>query len=131
MRVAHISGHWDLTEDEFQVYYVERIIEALNKGDRFVMGDCPGCDDLAQFFLIGKKFIADYRDQIENSIVYSMYSKPKINHGFRTVYGLRTADRCDEAMTLSSDYDIAWVRPGKENSNTAKNLKRRESLRTE
>jgi hypothetical protein len=28
-------------------------------------------------------------------------------------------------MTLASDFDIAWVRPGKEDSHTAKNIKRR------
>lgn len=30
-------------------------------------------------------------------------------------------------MTAVSDYDIAWVRPGRENSGTAKNLLRRKN----
>ena len=34
-------------------------------------------------------------------------------------------DACDKVMTCNSDFDVAWVRPGKENSYTANNIRRR------
>ena len=37
-------------------------------------------------------------------------------------------DECDEWMTYNSDFDIAWIRPGRENSHTALNIKRRYGL---
>ena len=36
-----------------------------------------------------------------------------------------TYDECDASMTRDSDFDIAWIRPGKEDSHTAMNIKRR------
>lgn len=37
-------------------------------------------------------------------------------------------DECDAAMTEDSDFDIAWIRPGKEDSHTADNIRRRYGL---
>jgi hypothetical protein len=37
----------------------------------------------------------------------------------------KTDESRDACMTADSHFDIAWKRPGKENSGTAKNLKRR------
>jgi hypothetical protein len=34
-------------------------------------------------------------------------------------------DECDAMMTKASDFDIAWIRPGREDSHTAMNIKRR------
>jgi len=39
--------------------------------------------------------------------------------------GFTTDDERDAAMTMASDADIAWVRPGRKKSGTAKNLARR------
>lgn len=54
-----------------------------------------------------------------------MFIVPKL-YGFKTVGGFESDRVRDEAMTAASDADIAWVRPGREKSGTAKNLKRRE-----
>ena len=40
-------------------------------------------------------------------------------------YEMSDYDACDKVMTCNSDFDVAWVRPGKENSYTANNIKRR------
>jgi hypothetical protein len=37
-------------------------------------------------------------------------------------------DECDASMTKHSNFDIAWIRPGREDSHTAKNIKRRYNL---
>ena len=66
--VAFVSGHLDLTDEEFARHYVPLIADAVARGWRFVVGD---------------------------------------------------------AMTAASSRDIAWVRPGRERSGTARNLRRR------
>ena len=40
-------------------------------------------------------------------------------------YKCETYDECDRTMTEYSDFDIAWIRPGREDSHTAMNIKRR------
>ena len=43
-------------------------------------------------------------------------------------YKCNTFEDCDVTMTCNSDFDIAWIRSGKEDSYTAKNIKRRYNL---
>ena len=58
--------------------------------------------------------------------VYHMFESPRNNYGgYTTVGGFNSDSEGDEAMTAVSDEDIAWVRPGREKSGTAKNLARR------
>jgi hypothetical protein len=40
----------------------------------------------------------------------------------------KSYDDCDASMTRHSNFDIAWIRPGREDSHTAKNIKRRYNL---
>jgi ribosomal protein S16 len=54
-----------------------------------------------------------------------MLAAPRNNTGFPTVGGFATDEERDEAMTLASDVDLAWVRQGRENSGTARNIARR------
>jgi hypothetical protein len=60
--------------------------------------------------------------------VYHMFQTPRNNvGGFILVGGYMSDEERDAALTAVSDYDIAWVRPGRENSGTAKNLQRRKN----
>ena len=118
MKTAFISGHLDLTSEEFLQHYRPLIDQALKNGDRFVVGDARGTDKMAQAYL--------HLKGAEAVFVYHMFESPRNNVGnFPTVGKYKSDDSRDSAMTLASDYDIAWVRPGRENSGTAKNLKRR------
>jgi len=56
-----------------------------------------------------------------------MFEKPRNNAGFMMRGGYTSDNSRDKAMTTESNADIAWVRPGREKSGTAKNLKRRKS----
>jgi hypothetical protein len=47
------------------------------------------------------------------------------NAGFKTIGGFESDEARDAQMTLDSDLDIAWVRPGRKKSGTQKNLDRR------
>jgi hypothetical protein len=117
MNVYHVSGHLDLTEEEFNKHYRDSILNAISEGSSFVIGDAAGADAMAQKFL--------FEHGITNVIVYHMFDKPRNNIGFKTIGGFTSDRERDEALTVASNDDIAWVRPGREKSGTAKNLTRR------
>lgn len=115
--VTHfISGHLTLSDAEFDQHYRPAIDAALARGDRFVVGDARGTDALAQHYLFGKTV---------DVTVYHLFTAPRNNAGFPTVGGFADDASRDAQMTADSDCDIAWVRPGRANSGTAKNLQRR------
>lgn len=133
-----ISGHLDLTLEEFDQHYTPRILAALAAyGDetRFVVGDAQGADALAQSFLRHRLFDTSVANGVGVSgqvVVYHMFTSPRNNvGGFPTRGGYRSDEERDMAMTLASDEDIAYVRPGRlgNNSGTERNIDRREQLR--
>lgn len=121
MKTAFISGHGDVSPEEFEEHYLPRLEEALKAGHSFVVGDFRGADQLAQWWLY---------DQGANVTVFHMFGRPRYFGGdlYKKVGGFLNDEARDAAMTNASDYDIAWVRPGKKKSCTAKNIKRRISL---
>lgn len=119
MPTYFISGHLDLTRAEFDEHYVPQIDAALAGDAKFVVGDARGADCLAQMYLSRRKASAR---------VFHMLEGPRNNSGFPTVGGFQDDGARDAAMTAASDADIAWVRPGREKSGTARNLQRRDSL---
>ena len=116
MIVYFVSGHRDVTEDEFWDKYVPKISLALEEECRFVVGDYQGVDAMAQVFL---------KMSGANVTVYHMFDLPRNNLGFPTEGGFENDEDRDAAMTVISDFDIAWVRDGKEKSGTAQNIQRR------
>ena len=118
-RVFFISGHRDITSDEFEEHYVsefKRLIDEIPEDELvFVVGDYYGVDEMAQ------KWLAEY-----NVTVYHMFDSPRTNAGNHPTVGGFTSDiERDTAMTNASEADIAWIRPGKESSGTAQNIERR------
>jgi len=137
-KTAFISGHVDIDNDTFLLYYKEKIDKAIRNGDNFILGNALGIDTFALEYLL--KNIEKDRITI---YYYSKFPIEKyekmdviIKKGF-TSY----TDR-DKNMTLNSDYDIAWVRSKEESqklygdkfdfkrkSGTELNLERRNKLR--
>lgn len=122
-----VSGHRDLTIEEFEEHYAP-LIETVLKEDiwaEFIVGDWEGCDTIFIEYMISKRAYPD--------IVVTCVENPRIKpfgedlfHYCRTYSKLcNTYDECDAFMTQESDFDIAWIRPGREDSHTAKNIKRR------
>ena len=128
-----ISGHIDINPDEFKTHYIHKIDEALSQQDGiFVIGDANGTDTLAQTYL---------KDKTDKVTIYHIKTSPLNNIGdFKTKGGYKNHNRKDTAMTLISDYDIAWVRPiedqkklygsnyKKRISGTERNIRRRSLL---
>lgn len=115
--VAFVSGHLDLSDEEFTAHYLPRIAEVAAQGGRFVVGDARGADLLFQRHALGLGLAVT---------VFHMFERPRHNVGdFPLVGGFPSDAARDAAMTAASTLDIAWVRPGRERSGTAKNLARR------
>ena len=128
MTTYFISGHLDLTPEEFSEHYAPKIDAGIEAKANFVVGDARGADALAQQYLHSKQ-LPPHTEAFPHRVkVYHMLDAPRFNAGFPTVGGFKSdADR-DMAMTFASYEDICWVRPGREKSGTAKNLKRRKSI---
>ncbi len=114
--IVFISGHLDLTREEFDAHYADRIDIALANDDSFVVGDARGADRLAARYLLGKT---------QRVTVYHMFNAPRNDVGFALKGGFASDEARDAQMTADSDFDIAWVRPGREKSGTQRNLDRR------
>lgn len=122
-----ISGHRDLTQEEFNEHYVPTLENILKKNPmaNFVVGDWEGCDTMALEWLISHRDYPDvyvyYVDEVRVT-----YCGEQLNNFYNVM--LRPCisyDECDSRMTQDSDFDVAWIRPGKEDSHTAMNIKRR------
>lgn len=119
MRAIFISGHLDMTAAEFEEHYASRLRALAADPDvSFIVGDAPGADVMAQECL---KALG-----ISRMTVYHMFVAPRHWCGIGTLKGGYASDKArDVAMTAESTEDLAWVRPGREKSGTAKNLLRR------
>lgn len=135
---AFISGHLDLTIQEFNQNYIPAIDAALLSGCSFVLGDAMGCDSIAQTYLLNK--ITDYKT--DRVTVYHMFDKPRNSLFHHHCGGFTTDEDRDAAMTHISDFDIAWFRSEqaqkeiygnkyrKRTSGTERNILRRQNIQT-
>ncbi|MDX2006045.1 MAG: hypothetical protein SFU83_12265 [Meiothermus sp.] len=112
-----ISGPLDLTQSEFDQHYKPAIdsVLAVCETEGFVVADASGTDTLAQQYLADKGAVV---------FVYHLLEAPRFNAGFPTKGGFTSDLERDAAMTLASDFEIAWVRPGREDLSTQQNLAR-------
>lgn len=120
MTTYFISGHLDLSAEEFGAHYAPAIDAALAKqGACFVVGDARGADARGQAYLAERASAAQVT-------VFHMLTAPRHNQGgFSTRGGFGSDAERDQALTAASERDIAWIRPGRERSGTARNLARR------
>lgn len=113
-----VSGHLDLTDAEFDAHYAPRLRAAMAAGAAIVVGDARGADAMTQAFCAAAGYT--------RVAVYHMFEGPRNNvGGHACVGGFGSDQERDSAMTGNTDEDIAWIRPGRERSGTAKNLMRR------
>lgn len=124
-----ISGHRDITQEEFEKNYgsiIKNIVDNNSLGTiRFIMGDYYGVDIMAQNYLIDTLNFPP--DRI---CVYHMFDKPKNIHPKieNRVGGFSNDEERDAAMTRDSHIDIAFVRDHLKLSGTAMNILRRNLL---
>ena len=125
-----ISGHRDITQEEFEKNYgsiIKNIVDNNSPGTiRFIMGDYYGVDIMAQNYLIDNLNFPP--DRI---CVYHMFDKPRNIHPKieNRVGGFFYDEERDAAMTRDSHIDIAFVRDHLKLSGTAMNILRRNLLK--
>ena len=118
--ITFISGHRKITQAEFEKHYASALYKTFENGDIFIVGDYYGVDHMAQ------KYLKSIGCPDERLRVYHMLEKPRCCESSYCVGGFKSDEERDAAMTEASKWDIAWVRPGKENSGTAQNIARRQ-----
>ena len=128
---AFISGHLDLTRDQFQQHYVARLDKAITDGHSFVVGNAIGADEMALRYLSSKGIHSDqvtvyFREAHPRKVDRTHLSIAELKAlGYnRICTGYRSYTHRDEAMTKASDYDIAWVRPDHETEALLKAMNR-------
>ena len=125
-----ISGHRDITQEEFEKNYgsiIKNIVDNNSPSTiRFIMGDYYGVDIMAQNYLIDNLNFPP--DRI---CVYHMFDKPRNIHPKieNRVGGFSNDEERDAAMTRDSHIDIAFVRDHLKLSGTAMNILRRNLLK--
>ena len=87
--VYFISGHRDLTQEEFDANYVPAIEEAIDNGQttwedcEFIVGDCKGCDQMAAEYIA--KYIEENMDDWDcvpcTLTIHHMFSEPRFRVG--------------------------------------------------
>lgn len=121
-----ISGHRNITEDEFDVYKrkIQSVLETTPDA-LFVVGDYYGVDIMAQNYLINDLQIAP-----ERITVYHMFTTPRNTNEqiINFVGGFESDEERDAAMTKDSSFDIAFIRDHTQLSGTAQNILRRALL---
>lgn len=124
-----ISGHRDITEEEFEINYKLAIDYALyeNPNAKFVVGDYCGVDIMAQNYLMDSLLLEPNR-----VTVYHMFDSPRNKNEkiVKTKGGFTSDEERDAAMTMASSKDIAFVRDHTKISGTGSNLLRRYLLKT-
>jgi len=122
--VYFISGHRNITEEEFSINYETTIDMVLEKNPNclFVVGDYYGADIMAQNYLLDVLEI-----EPERVFVYHMFDKPRNANPkvVNFVGGFTSDEERDAAMTKVSTDDIAFVRDHTKLSGTAQNILRR------
>ena len=125
-----ISGHLDISQQEWDAHYKDRIDKAIKENANFVIGDAKGVDYMSALYL--------WNNSVKNVTIYHMFKKPLNNPGYPTKGSFKNHEKKDSTMTKNSGEDIVWVRSEKDTkllygdkyrpnriSGTQKNLNRR------
>lgn len=123
-RIYFICGHQDLTQEEFNENYARKIrnSNAYYPDCIYFVGDAPGCDRMAQDFL---RKIGVSPERV--TIFHRPSEVPENPHQCHTRVFPSTFAAIRAMITMST-HDIAWVRPGCQDSPVQCNLDYRKSI---
>jgi hypothetical protein len=100
--VYFISGHIDLSEQDFITHYKPLLDKAIEEKAMFIVGDAAGTDTMAQ------KYLSEYKERV---LIFHMFDKVRNNvGGFKTIGGFKDDESRDKAMTLRSTKNILYIR---------------------
>ena len=140
--IYFVSGHRDLSYEDFEKYYVPILVGILTDDDypMFVVGDCDGVDKFAMDYIYnhmrcGELIIYHMFDSSRNIPEGYIEKKPTLDEWLEEdlvevhfMGGFQSDIERDSAMTKNSDCDIAFVKDNRWDSGTAQNIKRRHEI---
>lgn len=129
-KIYFISGHGNVSFEEWLEYYKPQIDNALLENAKFIISDFRGADVISMEYL---------KNKTKQVTVYHCFEKPRYkvdvvdlqSKDWEYIGGYSSDSERDKDMTNCSTDDILWIKAGKEKSGTAKNLKRRNLLANE
>lgn len=133
--VVFVSGHHNLDKNAFNKYYIPKIKELIinDRNISFVVGFYSGCDNMFLEYINSNYInlnVTIYACEPEDYINASRFRREIDNiietskNNISVIYK-NTLDECDEAMTETSNMDLAFIYPDRTDSYTAKNILRR------
>lgn len=112
--IYFISGHRDITQEEFDANYVPAIEDAIDNGQttwedcEFIVGDCKGCDQMAAEYIA--KYIEENMDDWDcvpcTLTIHHMFSEPRFRVGTKADdgnYYIDVRERFNEGVEDESD----------------------------
>lgn len=112
--IYFISGHRDITQEEFDANYVPAIEDAIDNGQttwedcEFIVGDCKGCDQMAAEYIA--KYIEENMDDWNcvpcTLTIHHMFSEPRFRVGTKADdgnYYIDVRERFNEGVENESD----------------------------
>lgn len=112
--IYFISGHRDITQEEFDANYVPAIEDAIDNGQttwedcEFIVGDCKGCDQMAAEYIA--KYIEENMDDWDcvpcTLTIHHMFSEPRFRVGTKADdgnYYIDVRERFNEGVENESD----------------------------
>ncbi len=111
-RVAFVSGHTDLTDDEFDEHYRAQLECVVENKHCVVVGNADGADARSLRYLLA----AGHDPSLITVYVFDRGGENRVAHyqqqfGVAAIGGWPSYNKRDAAMTAASDYDLCWVRP--------------------
>lgn len=136
-----VSGHRDLSKEEFDTIYVSPInqyIDWLNldqssffssKKLTFYVGDCDGCDNMVINYIVNN-ILPNNKNAYLNICTCDFDFDGKCSYNFddpniSIISGFKTHEERDTYMTIETHVDLLYIRPNKWDSGTAQNFVRR------
>jgi hypothetical protein len=109
-----VSGHLDLSEDEFAAHYAAPMRAAANeRASRFVIGNARGADTMALRYLLEGLRVSPHRVSIfvaGRGWLHALRERTLYQRCALAAHPFPGIGIRDACLTLSSNHDIAWVR---------------------
>jgi hypothetical protein len=108
-RIVFISGHCNLTDNEFKQFYVPSLDQLLLNPTQIVVGNAYGADTKSFDYLVENNYPLDLITVYHHGTGTQSYPE-----NIKIVSNFASYTKRDTAMTLSSTEDLLWIRPVEE-----------------
>lgn len=117
----YITGHRDLSKEEFNRIYLPKINDIIREDSNalFLVGTCEGVD------LYTRQYLTKYNIRFQ---IYGPHHGMDLSNTFTQVYFFPSYEDATKEMIKKSDITIGFIKPGRESSFTALNILKRYTI---